>query len=896
MPPPPPQGTRPSAATSGADGRPRALRLWAAAAIVLAVGYMAVLALHLLVNIGPYSATLSRNSAAMAEAMGALERRTEANHRVLAGIRSILEAGVEQRGEDAGAGRRLLDQAPAEWFAPLQLPLELRAGADSVASGEVLLRDALEALVDAVDGGDRDEALQRLAAADQALESLQDALVRFQVQGLGHLAAQEALLAETATRAGRAALLWLAGGILVLGLGSAVIHLRVGVPLRQLDRALRKVEEGDLAAEVEPAGRDEVGALVRRFNAMTRELRERAREDERARTGLASRLERLLEHAAVEVLVLDAESLRIREVNRQAVRNLGYSREAILEMSPADLLTADSAERGLPLLEGLRTGTSSAATLGAELVRADGSTYPVESRILYAPHDAPPSFLVLSQDLSGRVREEEGLRRARSDADRALRRLRSLVENSPLGVVEWDPGLQVREWDGEAARILGLPRDQALGRSPGELEFLAPEDREQVARRLQALLTGEAASEVLALSAHTPAGRRETVWYSSAVRDGQGRPEAILALVDDVTAESGALEELRTSEERYRILFERNPLPMWAFHRDNLRFLAVNDAAVRHYGYSREEFLGMTAEAIRPPEEVARFHAEREVITPGLRGAGIWTHRRKDGTLLQAEITRYGFELDGVPVVLVLAQDVTERLISEAEVRRSREELLTFTGYLQTIREEERTRLAREIHDELGQALTGVRMGLARVTSRLRAEEVEAAAAVVEETAELVDGSIQEVRRIATQLRPGVLDQLGLPAAIEWLADDLRTRSGVEVQVELPNRDPRLSPEAQTQLFRCAQEALTNVVRHASARRVEVAVRSDPDGVRLVVQDDGRGFDPEGVSGRSLGLVGMRERARLVGGGLRLESVPGRGTRVTVTLPPEEVAPGEEEG
>lgn len=872
-----------AASPPGPSRRPRALRTWVAVMAVVAVAYMATLALYLVLHIGPLSGEMARRSLELSVAVERIRQRSEANLEALESARR----GVERAGAAGSAGPpppEPVGNLPVSPFPTPLLPPELEETAARVSRAESVFRQALEVVDAGLAAGSTAAAREGVALAEEAHLALHDALAELQFRGLGSLAAQEALLAERAREAGRTALLWLFGGTLILGVAAAVVHRRVGVPLHQLDLALRRVEGGDLAVEVEPAGNDEVGALVRRFNAMTRELRERAREEERMRSGLASRLERFLDHAVVEVFVLDADTLRIRQVNRSALRNLGYPETRLLEMRPAELLTAESVARARPVLDDLRSGLSQGVELVAELVRADGSSYPVDSRIFYAPHDTPPSFLILAHDLSAHRQGEAGILEARQAARQALLRFRSLVEASPLGVVEWNPDLQVDGWDGEAPRILGRRREEVLGRGPAELGVLAPGEEERVERRLRSLLDGEDASDVFPARLQTPEGLRDTVWYTSVVRDEEGSASALLSLVDDVTEEARVLQALRASEERYRLLFERNPLPMWIFHRDDLTFLDVNEAAVEHYGYTREEFLSMTVEAIRPPEEVPRFHAGRNTSAPGLMRVGTWTHRKADGTLIQVEIIRYGFTTEGVPAVLVLALDVTERRAAEEELRRSREELQRFTEHLQTIREEEQTRLAREIHDELGQALTGVRMGLARLSSRVRGGDPEEAGALVDETVELVDTSIREVRRIATQLRPGVLDQLGLVAALEWLAEDFQGRSGTTVETDLPDADPGLPAGTQTHLFRSAQEALTNVARHSGASRVQVSLRSDGREAVLSVADDGRGFDLGTVPEHSLGLVGMRERARLVGGHLVVESAPGRGTRVIVTV------------
>ena len=196
--------------------------------------------------------------------------------------------------------------------------------------------------------------------------------------------------------------------------------------------------------------------------------------------------------------------------------------------------------------------------------------------------------------------------------------------------------------------------------------------------------------------------------------------------------------------------------------------------------------------------------------------------------------------------------------------------------------ESERARLARELHDETGQALTSILLGLKSLDDRVRDEEGRAAVA---ELRELVVSTLHDVRRLAVELRPAALDDFGLVPAIERLLDTAGEQSGLTVDLQSEVGDVRLPTETETTLFRIVQEALTNVLKHAAAERVTVLLSHADAGVRLVVQDDGCGFDPSQARDDGVGLLGMRERVSLVGGRLTVESTEGAGTMLTVEVP-----------
>jgi PAS domain S-box-containing protein len=230
-------------------------------------------------------------------------------------------------------------------------------------------------------------------------------------------------------------------------------------------------------------------------------------------------------------------------------------------------------------------------------------------------------------------------------------------------------------------------------------------------------------------------------------------------------------------------------------------------------------------------------------------------------------------------------QDVTERRRTDELLRGSQQRLRTLTAHREAILEEERARIAREIHDELGEMLTMSKLDLAWIRDSLLGAPPEIRARL-DELAGRVDSIIKTVRRIATELRPVVLDQLGLAAATEWQVRDFAQRTHLLCSTHADIGDRRLPPETATGLFRILQEALTNIARHACATTVRVDLRAVADMVCLEVVDDGRGIvDPDAPGPGAMGIVGMRERALLLGGALELGTVEPSGTRLSVWAP-----------
>jgi len=259
---------------------------------------------------------------------------------------------------------------------------------------------------------------------------------------------------------------------------------------------------------------------------------------------------------------------------------------------------------------------------------------------------------------------------------------------------------------------------------------------------------------------------------------------------------------------------------------------------------------------------------------------------RASGRWIRSAVYPTGsFTPDGRRIYFHTVSDITDAKQVEDQLRASREQLRELSRYLESVREEERTRMAREIHDELGQTLTALKIDLSWLAKRLPQEQ-ELLLEKTESMYELVDGAIQTVKRISTELRPGALDDLGLADAIEWQTQEFGKRTDIKSKFSASPEGIVLDRDRSTTVFRICQEALTNIARHAEATSISVSLRKGTGRVSLKISDNGKGIEEDQIlDPRAFGLIGMRERARFWGGEVRISGAPGKGTRVAVSIP-----------
>jgi len=324
------------------------------------------------------------------------------------------------------------------------------------------------------------------------------------------------------------------------------------------------------------------------------------------------------------------------------------------------------------------------------------------------------------------------------------------------------------------------------------------------------------------------------------------------------------------------------------------RVMFMNPKAESLLGWSEMELFGRTVDEVfhgQPVEDEAQNPEERYPMMTAMHTGGIYQNddaqfRRKDGAMLPVAFVTTPIMTDGAVVASVTAfQDITRRKEVETELNESRRQLRDLSAFLQTVREEERAHIARELHDELGQMLTAFKMDLLWLSSKLNPRQT-ALVQKVSTLAELVDASMNAVHRIASDLRPWLLDDLGLGAAIEWQMEQFRERNGMAAELSLTPEDIEVEEPLATGIFRIVQEALTNVARHAGANQVAVSLRRQEEALVLKIKDNGQGMAADYKPKRdSYGLIGMRERTYNLGGQFQMASAPGEGTAIEIHFP-----------
>lgn len=485
----------------------------------------------------------------------------------------------------------------------------------------------------------------------------------------------------------------------------------------------------------------------------------------------------------------------------------------------------------------------------------------------------PVELQSVGRDVTERHMTEDALRESEA-------RYRGLVESQQELVVRMD-GMGCFTFVNDAyARAIGRPRDELIGRS--FLELVHPDDHGRVVE----VMAGMAAPphrawiELRNLMAE---GVRWVAWEGGVVVDGAGRMTEAQAVGRDVTARRQVEADLRESEERFRSAFDEAGIGMALATIDG-QTVRVNPALCAMLGYSEAEMLTLTIDDVVHPDDRAPLAADRGRLEAGA-AQSYRAERRyldKHGRVLWVQVTTSAIrDAAGTPLYcLAQIQDITERHRAEEALKESHEKLRLLARRQVAIREEERTRLGFDLHDDVCQELVGVGIlveSLRRKLAPMAADH----AAEFERVVRYLAGVVEHLRLLARDLRPFLLQDLGLEGSLGSLAVGMSTPT-LAITTRIATPIPRLDSEAEVTVYRVAQEALSNAVRHASASAIEVTLTIAQGVLTLAVCDDGCGFDPDARKAMPLGLAGMEERALALGGRLEIRSAPGEGTTVVL--------------
>jgi len=509
--------------------------------------------------------------------------------------------------------------------------------------------------------------------------------------------------------------------------------------------------------------------------------------------------------------------------------------------------------------------------------------------------------LTSGEDITKQKRAEEALRKSED-------RFRSLVETTSDWIWEVDKDGVYTYSSPKVTEILGYASEEVIGKTP--FDFMAPQEAKHIAEAFQAIMESRKPFENLENTNVAKDGRLVVLETSGEpVFDASGHFLGYRGIDRDVTERKQAEDALRESEKNYRNLVENQGEGIGIVDPEE-RFIFANPAAHDIFGVEQG---GLAARSLREflgKEEFEKVLAQTEMRKKGEGSKYEIEITRSDGQRRSLLITaRPQFDDAGqFTGTFAVFRDITERRKAEEELReyrfhleelvvrrtaelaQSHKQLRNLAAHVQAAREEERTRVAREVHDELGQMLTALKIDFSWLRKRISEIEHEDLRQALLEKIQLMSGlsdeTIRAVRRISAALRPPVLDHFGLLAAIEWHAEEFQERTGIACTVTSTEQRIEVDKTTSTTLFRICQEALTNVVRHADATKVAVSINKK-DGIHtLTVKDNGRGItESESHSSESLGILGMRERALRVGGKFRVRGRPNKGTTMTVSIP-----------
>ncbi|MBM4462386.1 MAG: PAS domain S-box protein [Chloroflexi bacterium] len=595
---------------------------------------------------------------------------------------------------------------------------------------------------------------------------------------------------------------------------------------------------------------------------------------------------RLLAEASSDIIYTTDTNGRFTYVSPSITGLLGYTVEEMLPLAKEEYLTSASLDVALKAiredqaLESLGSeNRPRTRRFEMELRRKDGSTVWTDTNLTYLRdrHGKLIGHLGAIRDITERKQVEEALQKAKEFTD-------SLIASMQDGLSILDSNGVHTEVNPALCDMTGFSREELIGTGPPH-PYWPPESLEEMETAFQKVLKGEFGD--LEMTFMRKDGERFPVIVTpSWVKDKRGNAISYFATVKDITQRKQTEEALRQREEEYRLLIENANEAISVACDGILCF--VNSKATEMTGYSKEELTSAPFVNFIHPDDremVAERHVRR------LRGEqfpGVYPFRIVDkaGNTKWLEISAVLISWKGKPATLNFLIDITGRKQALDELRNSYEQLRSLYRRLQSVREEERISIAREVHDELGQALIGLKMDISWLEARLHPTDVtllDKARAM----SEAIDNTIKAVKRISTTLRPPLLDDLGLVAAVQWQAEEFQKRTKIKCQLHLDGcEELPEDAELDTGIFRILQEALSNVNRHARATRVKVSLLQRDGELLLKVSDNGRGIEKDQISSpESLGLVGIRERAALLEGASQIVGRRGRGTVLTVAIP-----------
>jgi len=504
-------------------------------------------------------------------------------------------------------------------------------------------------------------------------------------------------------------------------------------------------------------------------------------------------------------------------------------------------------------------------------VRKDGSTFPVlinltavkdeEGEILYR--------IATTQDITA-------MKKAQDELEKERVRFELIARSTNDIIYHWDVESNYHWWNEGIQSRFGYDADSIGTNIMWWESRIHPEERDEIVTSMWAAIDNCDSEWEIRYRFKKSDGSYALVHDRSfLLTNDEGVVTQMIGAITDITAESEAKIQLQRSEEQYRLLFERNPIPMFIYDPETLNFIEVNEAAVKSYGYSKDEFQKMSILEIRP-------EADKEKVilnVKEMRGNEVrfeeWVHIKKNGEQLIAEISASDINYSGETYRLVIANDITEQKQIEKQVINS----------LIEGEERERRRVAMELHDGLGQYLSAANMTFEAIlgfTKAMPKEQHEQ----YKHGLGLLKHAIKESRTVAQNLLPKAIEDFGLALAVEALVDDYQKNTDIKFYYYQNVEDQSINQSVEINLFRMIQEALNNAIKHANCTKIDVQIVKDDDDIVCTIEDDGIGFDFDERKRKSgLGMQSLQTRSRALNGELDIITAPGKGTLISIIIP-----------
>jgi two-component system cell cycle sensor histidine kinase/response regulator CckA len=602
----------------------------------------------------------------------------------------------------------------------------------------------------------------------------------------------------------------------------------------------------------------------------------------------------LFENANDVVYTIDLSG-KMQSVNRAAETISGYTREQLLGMSAGELISPESLKM-MPRMVRAKFEGQGVTNYEIEMVKKDGgrATLEISSRLIYRDGKAA-GVQGIGRDITERKKAEEALRNSEE-------KHREILLNIQEGYYETDLRGRIQFFSAPLSKVLGVPEDKLLGLDGAD--YCGPDEYKKLFGAFNQVFKTGAPLTGLEYEVRTKDGQSRFLEVSaSLIREASGRPSGFRGLIHDVTERKRAEEQIKDSEQRYRILFESNPQPMWVFDFETLAFLAVNTAAIKHYGYSLEEFLSMTIKDIRSEDEVSALLSRVSSIANVENSTRIWQHRRKDGSFIDVEVTSHSLDFGGRKARLTLLLDITERKRLEAQLLQAQK--------MQAV-----GRLAGGIAHDFNNLLTAI-IGYSQILAkklrddpplRTSVEEIEKAGMrAAELTRQLLAFSRKQM------LQPKILDLNSVVTELgrmlkRLIGEDIELVTVLKPDLGCVEADPGQVQQVIMNLAVNARDAMPQggrlIIETTTVQLDQVQASQFEDlkpgpHVVLTVRDTGSGmektvlsrvFEPffttkEQGKGTGLGLSTVYGIVKQSGGHVSASSEPGHGTTFEVYLP-----------